>query len=296
MKTNLLMISLLAATVANAQFNDDIESYALGPVYDGAWSNWSASAASSTESGTVTNYRASSGTQSVLISNSTSQDAVLNLGNKTSGVWTIDFKAYVPTDSTGYYNFQESTPISAGAWAVNIFFNKDGAANGTAVIHDDSNTGVEVGTFSFPNDSWFDVSHVINLDTDSLFMSVNGVSVYSGPFYSGGMLGGVNIYSIDTKHCLYLDDVSMTEGSVGINEADNAIELAIYPNPVNNVLNVSAKENITNVTIYDMVGKVVKNINTNTLTLSVNTDDLSSGSYLVKVSIGEESKMIKVLK
>jgi hypothetical protein len=127
-------------------------------------------------------------------------------------------------------------------------------------------------------------------------MSVNGVSVYSGPFYSGGMLGGVNIYSIDTKHCLYLDDVSMTEGSVGINEADNAIELAIYPNPVNNVLNVSAKENITNVTIYDMVGKVVKNINTNTLTLSVNTDDLSSGSYLVKVSIGEESKMIKVLK
>ena len=39
MKTNLLMISLLAATVANAQFNDDIESYALGPVYDGAWSN-----------------------------------------------------------------------------------------------------------------------------------------------------------------------------------------------------------------------------------------------------------------
>ena len=37
----------------------------------------------------------------------------------------------------------------------------------------------------------------------------------------------------------------------------------VYPNPVNDVLYSSVKENITNVTIYDMVGKVVKNINFN---------------------------------
>jgi len=296
MKKQLLMISLFAASVANAQFTDDMESYSLGPVYAGQWSNWSADAAATGESATATNYRASSGTQSVLISNSTTQDAVLNLGNKTSGVWTVDFKAYVPTDSTGYYNFQETTPIGAGAWAVNIFFNEAGAANGTGIIYDDSNPGIEVGTFTFPNDTWFDVSHVINLDTDSLFMSVNGVSVYSGPFYSGGMLGGVNIYSIDAQHNLYIDDASMTEGSVGINVANEALELSVYPNPVNDVLTISTKENITNVIVYDMVGKEIKNIITNSLTLTVSTDDLPSGSYLVKVTAGKGSKMVKVLK
>jgi len=296
MKKQLLMISLFAVSVANAQFSDDMESYALGPVYAGPWSNWSASAAATTESGIATNYRASSGTQSMLISDGGAQDAVLDFGNKTSGVWTVDFNAYVPLDSTGYYNFQETTPIGAGAWAVNIFLNEAGAANGAGVIYDDSNPGVEVGTFSFPNDVWFDVSHVINLDTDSLFMSINGTNVYSGPFFSGGLLGGIDFFSIDNMHNLYIDDANFSAGSVGINEANEAIELSVYPNPVNDVLNITAKENITNVIVYDMVGKIVKNIDFNALSLTVNTDDLTSGSYLVKVTAGKESKMVKVLK
>jgi len=296
MKKQLLIISLFVMTAANAQFTDDMESYALGPVYAGSWSNWSASAATTTESAIVTDYRASSGDQSMLISNSTVQDAVLDFGNKTSGVWTINFKAYIPTDSTGYYNFQETTPIGAGAWAVNIFFNQDGNANGSGVIQDDSNPAVEVGTFSFPNDTWFDVSHVINLDTDSLFMSVAGVSIYSGPFYSAGFLGGMNIFSIDALHAFYIDDVEFSAGSVGINEAIEAIELNVYPNPINDVLNITAKENITNVIVYDMVGKVVKNSITNTMSLTINTEDLPSGSYLVKVLAGEHSKMLKIVK
>jgi hypothetical protein len=296
MKKQLLIISLFAVSVANAQFTDDMESYALGPVYAGAWSNWSASAVATTESGTVTDYRASSGTQSMLVSNSTVQDAVLDFGNKTSGVWTVDFKAYIPTDSTGYYNFQETTPIASGDWAINVFFNEGGTANGAGMIQDDSNPGVEIGTFTFPNDAWFDVSHVINLGTDSIFMSINGTNVYSGPFYGGNFLGGMNIYSIDAMNAFYIDDVNFSVGSVGINNIDELIELTVYPNPVNGVLNISAKENITNVTIYDMVGKVVKNIDFNALTLTVSTDDLPSGTYAVKITAGNTSEMIKVLK
>lgn len=294
MKKQLLLISLFAISVANAQFTDDMESYALGPVHTGHWNSWSTNAG--TEDAIATNYRANSGTQSMLISYNEVQDAVLDLGNKNSGVWTVNFKLYVPTDSTGYYNFQETTPIGAGAWAVNIFFNEGGAANGAGIIYDDSDPAVEVGTFSYPNDSWFDVSQVINLDTDSLFMSVDGTNVYSGPFFSGGLLGGIDFFSISPIHDLYIDDVAFFAGSVGIEEDKKEIELSVYPNPVNDILNISAKENITNVTVYDMIGKEVKNIDFNALTLTINTADLPFGSYLVKVTMGEESKMIKVLK
>jgi hypothetical protein len=298
MKKQLLMISLFAVSVANAQFSDDMESYALGPVYAGAWSNWSASAAATTESAIATNYRASSGTQSMYIgSDGGGQDAVLDLGNKTTGVWTVDYKLYIPTDSTGFYGFLEVPGLNVAAatdFAISVYFNVDGLANGTASITDDA--GTEIGTFTYTNDAWFDVSHVINVDTDTIIMSVNGAEVYSGAFYGANKLNSIDFWSIDAANTYYIDDVSMTAGAVGINEANTSIELTVYPNPVNDVLNISAKENITNVTIYDMVGKVVKNVDFNALTLTVNTDDLPSGTYAVKITAGNASEMIKILK
>ena len=74
----------------------------------------------------------------MLIDNNTIQDAVLNLGNKSTGIWTVEFKLLIPGDSTGYYNFQEVTPINGGAWALNFFFNDASATPGTAIIRDDS--------------------------------------------------------------------------------------------------------------------------------------------------------------
>tara|TARA_B100000809_G_C15102410_1_gene517422 strand:+ start:266 stop:1150 length:885 start_codon:yes stop_codon:yes gene_type:complete len=294
MKKKLLIISLFAATAANAQFSDDMESYALGPVHSGNWNSWSGNAG--TEDAIATDYRASSGTQSMLISDGEAQDAVLDLGNKSFGVWTVNFNLFIPSDSIGYYNFQEATPVGSGTWAVNIFFNETGTANGAGIVYDDSNPSVESGTFSFPNDTWFEVSHVINLAIDSIFMSIDGSLVHSGPFYSGGNLGGIDFFSIGALHNMYIDDVEYFSGAVGIEEDKKDIELSVYPNPVNDFLNITAKENITNVIVYDMFGKEIRNINTSALTLSVNTSDLPSGSYLVKVTTGKQSKMIKVLK
>ena len=84
--------------------------------------------------------------------------------------------------------------------------------------------------------------------------------------------------------------------NLNTDKVDENFELSAYPNPVNNVLNLNTTENITNVTVYDMLGKVVKNIDFNALTLAVNTSDLASGSYRVKVTMGDKSKMVKVLK
>jgi hypothetical protein len=295
MKKQLLIISLFTITAANAQFTDDMESYTLGPVHLAQWDSWSGNAG--TEDAIATDLRASSGTQSMYIGPGQVQDAVLDLGNKTTGVWTVDFKLFIPTDSTGFYGFLEvpGASVAAGTdFAISVYFNSGGVANGTASITDDA--GAEIGTFQYTDNDWFDVSHVINLDTDEITMSVNGTEVYTGAFYSTGKLNGIDFWSIDDANAYYIDDVSMTEGAVGVEEADSNLEISVYPNPINDILNLNASENITNVTVYDMLGKVVKNIDFNALTLSVNTADLASGSYMVKVAMGNRSKMVKVLK
>jgi hypothetical protein len=292
MKKQLLIMSLLVLTAGNAQFTDDIESYALGPVHEGHWNSWDGSAGAI--DAIVTGIRANSGTQSILIQEGGTQDAILDLGNKGSGVWTVNFKLYIPSDSTGYYNFQEIVPVSGGAFTIDLFFNRDALAPGNGEILNDAQE--EVATFSYPQDAWFDVSHVINVTTDMVFITIDGNVVYEGPFSSGSKLGGIDFYSIDDNNRMYIDDIDYFEGSVGVEEIDSNLELSVYPNPVNDILNLTAGENITNVTIYDMLGKVVSNADFSALSLTVNTSNLASGSYMVKVTMGDKTKMVKVLK
>lgn len=71
----------------------------------------------------------------------------------------------------------------------------------------------------------------------------------------------------------------------------------IYPNPVNNVLNVSFDENIANISIYNLLGQEViyKTINANQG--SVDVSNLAAGTYLIRVtSHNEEVKTLKIIK
>ncbi|MGY0392742.1 fibronectin type III domain-containing protein [Bizionia sp. KMM 8389] len=69
-----------------------------------------------------------------------------------------------------------------------------------------------------------------------------------------------------------------------------------YPNPVTNVLNVKAQNSISNVTIYNMLGQEVLRTAPNALASEVDMSNLQTGAYFVKVSIGNTSKTIRVIK
>ena len=73
----------------------------------------------------------------------------------------------------------------------------------------------------------------------------------------------------------------------------NEFEILSYPNPVNNVLNVSysnIKSTIINFTIVDVLGKVVLSIEDNSsysterLSKSINVSTLENGNYFLKIS------------
>ena len=69
-----------------------------------------------------------------------------------------------------------------------------------------------------------------------------------------------------------------------------------YPNPVKDVLNLSLNQEITNVTVLNLLGQQVINQSSNDKQVKIDMSGLSEGAYLVKVISGNQSKMIKVIK
>jgi len=68
---------------------------------------------------------------------------------------------------------------------------------------------------------------------------------------------------------------------VGINEF-NSVSFKLFPNPVENELNISNIKDVKKVEVVDIVGKVIKTINNiSTETIRINTSDLTKGIYFI---------------
>lgn len=69
---------------------------------------------------------------------------------------------------------------------------------------------------------------------------------------------------------------------------------AIYPNPVQDVLNITNSDELQSVTIYNLMGQQVLSATTNLSTIDMS--HLTSGAYLVKLSSDNATKTLKVIK
>ena len=76
----------------------------------------------------------------------------------------------------------------------------------------------------------------------------------------------------------------------------NSAAFSYYPNPVKNILNLSYSENISDVSVYNLLGQqvIAKSINANQS--QIDMSNLVSGAYMVKVTANSQVKTIKVIK
>ena len=76
----------------------------------------------------------------------------------------------------------------------------------------------------------------------------------------------------------------------------NSDTFSYYPNPVKNTLNLSYSENISDVSVYNLLGQqiIAKAINANQS--QIDMSNLASGAYMVKVTANSQIKTIKVIK
>ena len=72
--------------------------------------------------------------------------------------------------------------------------------------------------------------------------------------------------------------------------------LSVYPNPAKNTLNVSFTSEINKVELFNVLGQKVIAKDLNATSTQLDISSLTSGAYFVKVTAGDNSKTIKVIK
>lgn len=294
-KVYLLAFALISFSLNAQILTDNFDSYATGDIIGQAahWALWPGGT-----SAQVSTAQAASGSQSMLIRNNTTDDVLLFLGDRTSGVYTIQWDLYMPTGATGFYNFQELENVGAtGNFAGQAFIGAT-ASGGVAglITFDFSNAQVP-----YVSDTWFTVTHVIDLDNSTNTMYIDGTQVMSDIYGSSSItlstkLGSIDFFSIDANTEMYVDNVVFSQGNTMGTEDFSAQNFSIYPNPINDVLNIRSAEVVDAITVYNLLGETIIQTQPGTMSPSIDTRSLSSGVYLVKVEIGGSAKTIKVIK
>lgn len=89
--------------------------------------------------------------------------------------------------------------------------------------------------------------------------------------------------------------VSTYDASLSSGSFDNA-NFTAYPNPVKDVLNVSYTTEISSIRVINMIGQEVISKNINATSTQVDMSQLSAGTYIVNVTVGDNVKTLKVVK
>lgn len=301
-KVYLLALAAFALSFSvNAQIiEDDMEFYTLGEMgtqNPTVWTTWT-NDGGVTPDGMLVVDNIAIDTKSVLaVNDGSGRDPVLLLGNLTSGEYTIEWQWYVPSGAEAYFNVQgETPPVGTGFTGVfnssNIFFNEGGANPGVVF---DQTTG-ETGTF--PHDEWFTVSLFFDVDGLTYQMSVNGTDINAVPvpFQADATLGGINFFPFCTCAEYYTDDLLFVEGTIAGTDDFAANNFSVYPNPVQDVLNIQSVNAVDAIEVYDVLGKLVLSTTPNAISPSIDMAALNSGAYLVRVTIDGAAKTVKIIK
>ena len=92
-----------------------------------------------------------------------------------------------------------------------------------------------------------------------------------------------------------LGSVVVTNSSLGINDI-NTINVAVFPNPTANNVNIQSDEQLKSVVVYNVLGQVVKNATPNATNFSLEMSNVDGGMYFVTVTTETGSKTVKLIK
>lgn len=201
-----VLLSGVVGAAAAASMGFTFDGYSAGTRLhnvDG-WKGWDNK---STDAAVVSNDRAYSGANSILIRGYT--DAVWQYDSITSGAWTITAKQYIASGQSGltYFivmnNYIDNANVSAHQWSVQLRF--DLAAGR---VYDD----FRGGSVAIATDRWSDVTVEVDLDANTVKQRYNGALISQGTWTTGGgslrRVSALDLYSSNASSTYY-DDVSI---------------------------------------------------------------------------------------
>lgn len=305
--TALLLGAFTFGAQAQTDLVDDFEEYDIGYLSPQAdhWRTWSGDMGTS-EDGLVLDDEAFSGSQSLYIDDSGEMDLIFLVPNAPStGIYMVQWHAFIPAGKSGYWNMQGGLTASGAEWRQhlmggNVYLNCSGNSPGEGGVTGVIDCSSFEAVFTYPEDEWFKVTCVYDLDMETWSLSINDVLQFQDyPFEFGTepfqALAGIDFYSASSNNHMYVDDIIAGPDVLGTEAFENDV-FAVYPNPVQDVLNIASKTEVEKVTVYDILGKVVLQATPGVVSPQINMSALPSGTYMVKVTIGKNSKVVKVLK
>ena len=179
MKKVSLLIAMIAFVCGNAfaqmhfDFNDGVAGAKIAQTYGDPWTTWS-NAPGGSEDGTFGEAGGSMAAHFTF-----GNDQVVQLGDHSTGVYDLEFDAYVPNGKNGYFNVLHHFAGSNSTWAMQVYMHEtnDGQnstqAPGHGTVHAGSN-----GTCDLPcvYDAWMHFRVHVNADNDvaQLYFNVVG--------------------------------------------------------------------------------------------------------------------------
>lgn len=213
-KNLLLMICAFAFITLNAQINEDFSDYTVGgkigqqaqDMGRDYWTTWTGTVGGA-EDGVVGELDGSNVAQFTY-----GNDQVLRLGRKTTGLWELNMKMYIPTDQTAYFNILADFAGTSSTWAIQVYFDKTGNTPGAGTL--DANGG-DAASFTFGYNVWIPIKLKMDLDNDTAEIHINNVLVHSWRYTAGTfgdgcarIIDALDIYpSLAGKSNFYVDDI-----------------------------------------------------------------------------------------
>ncbi len=287
---------------ANAQFSDDFESYPLGTYHGGNWSSWGGTPGA--EDIIVSDAFAFDGTKSGFIGGSTVQDAILVLGNKTTGSYGVSFQAYIPAGKSGYFNFQGTLTANGGATAgtgifnsPNLIFNNvmsPSGTPGTGGSYPNVDDEVATYTWSYPEGAWFPIEIIFDVDAALWTMTIDGNTMAPQLFDAENVLGGIDFFSFDTNNEMYIDAIVFSE-TLSVDE-EALTYFKAYPNPVDDYLHIASKTVVDSINLFNIMGQKILTFTPQSVSPIIDMSALASGAYILKAVTNGQSKTLRIIK
>lgn len=170
----------------------------------------------------------------------------------------------VETTGTWYFGGIDYIPGTENTYVTTGAYTYDTTLQGSAYSRDGGVT-------------WSSIDAGDQRGTVSFFNSTTG---WTGSFVAAADLSG-GIFK-------FVGDLALA-----VNEGSAKNNLKVYPNPVGDVVNLTASKEVKSVTIYDLSGKKIKST---TDTKQINVSNLAKGTYILQANYGTSVENTKIIK
>ena len=220
--------------------------------------------------------------------------------------YDLSFKMYVASGKSASYTIYHDATCFSSSAAYNIQFNVDGQGY--------INTGGQNIPFDFPQNMWFTVNQLIDMDRDIVEFSVEDELIYTWNFeWTVASENGLPILDalvfndkVDslTQVHYFIDDFNMilSENSdLGYEDISNELDAFLYPNPTRDEIYLKLNDNSygnIEVKVFNLYGQVIEFIELNdklSHDLRLSLSNYDQGVYFVCIQKDSYSKTLKFI-